>query len=75
MSLGYAEEGALSVSLHAENEGLPRENGQMTDHLPWVGDEQQTLHFTVNHSLVDVEQTRDDKRHAHVLSGTREEWL
>lgn len=66
-SLGYGEEGAVSESSHSENEWLPRENGKVTHQLAWVGDKQQSLLVAVNHSLVDVEQTRDDKCHAHIL--------
>lgn len=40
VGLGYGEEGAVSVSSHSEDKGLPCKNSQVTHHLPWVGDKQ-----------------------------------
>lgn len=57
VSLGYGEEGAISVSLDGEDEGLTREDSQVTHHLARVGDKQKGLIVAVNHTLVNVEQT------------------
>lgn len=67
MGLGYRQEGAVSVSTHCEDEGLPREDSQVAHHLPWVGDKQQALLLSVYHPLVHMEQPRDDERHTHIL--------
>lgn len=67
VGLGDGEEGAVSVSSDAEDEGLPGENGQVSHHLPWVGHEQQAVLLTVNHALINVEEPGDDECHAHIL--------
>ena len=56
VGLGYGQEGAVSVRSHCEDEGLSCENGQVTHHLSWVGEEEQTLLLAVDHTLVYVEQ-------------------
>lgn len=56
VGLGYVEEGAVSVCTHSEDEGLPREDSQVTHQLSWVGDKKQALLFTVYHTLVDVKR-------------------
>ncbi|TNN44496.1 hypothetical protein EYF80_045318 [Liparis tanakae] len=71
VGLGYGEEGAVSVSSHSEDKGLPREDGQVTHHLPLVGDEQQRVLLAVDHPLVDVERPGDHKLNAHVLEEGR----
>lgn len=67
VGLGYGEEGAVFVSSDSEDKGLPCENSQVTHQLPWVGDKQKCILLTVYHTLVNMEQPRDDKRHTHVL--------
>lgn len=67
VGLGYGEEGAVSVGSDSEDKRLPRENSQVTHHLPWVGDKQQGLLFAVYHPLINMERPRDDKCHAHIL--------
>lgn len=57
VSLGYGEEGAVSLSSDSEDEGLAREDGQVAHHLARVGDEQKGLVLTVDHALVNVERT------------------
>lgn len=57
VGLGYGEEGAVSVSPNSENKGLPRENSQVTHHLPWMGDKQETFLLAVSHTLINVEHT------------------
>ena len=67
MSLGYGEEGAVSVSSDSEDERLAGQNSQVTHHLTRSGDKQQGVLLAVNHTLVNMEQTWDDKLHAHIL--------
>ncbi|KAF3851660.1 hypothetical protein F7725_013432 [Dissostichus mawsoni] len=43
VGLRYGEEGAVSVSSDGEDEGLPREDGQVTHHLSRLDDMEQIL--------------------------------
>lgn len=67
VGLGDVEEGAVSVCSDSEDERFPREDGQVTHHLSWVGDKQQGFLFSVDHTLVDVEQPGDDEGHTGIL--------
>lgn len=67
------EVSTVSERLDGEDEGLSGEHGQLTHHLPWVGDKQADILLLADHPLVDVEATREDEVQTHVLGERKEE--
>lgn len=67
------EVSTVSERLDGEDEGLSGEHGQLTHHLPRVGDKQADVLLLADHPLVDMEATREDKVQTHVLGEWKEE--
>lgn len=67
MGFGDGEEAAVSLGSDSEYEWLSSQDSELTDQLPGVGHKQPGLFFTVNHPLVNMEETRDHKLDANLL--------
>lgn len=67
MCFGNGQEAAVSLRSDGEYEWLPGEDGEVTDELARVCHKQPRLFFAVNHPLVNVEETRNNKVDAHFL--------
>lgn len=59
--------------LDGEDEGLSSEHSELAHHLPRVGHKQADGLLLVNHPLVDMQTTRQDKVQTHVLTEGKEE--
>src|SRR4029434_11185711 len=67
VGLRYAEEAAVAVGSHGEDERLAGEHGQVADQFPRVRHEQAAILLAVDHVLIHMQRPRDDEQHAHVL--------
>lgn len=65
--LGDFEVSTISHSLDGEYEGFSSEHSELTHHLPWMGYKQTHCLLLVDHALVDMQTTRQDKVQTHIL--------
>lgn len=72
VGFGNGEEAAVSLGSNSEYQGLPSQDGQLTDKFSRMRHKQTRLFFTVNHPLVNVEEARNHKQDAHLLKHREE---
>lgn len=72
MGFGDGEEAAVSLGSDSENQGLSGQDSKLTDEFSRVSHEQSRLFFSVNHPLVDMEESRNHKLDAHLLKREEE---
>lgn len=66
------EVSTVSDGFDGENEGLSGEHSELTHHLPHMGHKQADGFLLVNHPLVDMQATRQDKVQTHILGEWKE---
>ncbi len=64
---GDLEEGTITLSFDGEDERLSCEYSQLSNHLTRLGHKQTHCFLLVNHLLIDMKTTRQDKMQTHIL--------
>lgn len=59
--------GAVTDCLDGKDKGLSSEHGKLAYHFPRVGDKQADCFLLVDHPLVDMQTTRQDKVQTYIL--------
>lgn len=67
MTLGNGQEGAVPVGFNGEDQRFSGQDGQLSDQLPRMGDEQDGLFFAVNLLLINMEESRDNEADIDIL--------